>query len=93
MSKIAIIFPGQGSQYVGMGQEIAKTPIGEKLFSQADAALGFSLSNLCFEGPAEELTLTYNTQPAIVIVSLIAYQLLIAQRIKPEMTAGHSQRE
>lgn len=90
MSKIAIIFPGQGSQYVGMGQEIAKTPIGEKLFSQADAALGFSLSNLCFEGPAEELTLTYNTQPAIVIVSLIAYQLLIAQRIKPEMTAGHS---
>lgn len=90
MARIAFIFPGQASQYVGMGREIAQTPVGEKLFFQADEILGFPLSSLCFEGPAEELTLTYNTQPAIVTVSLIVNSLLAEKGIKPEMVAGHS---
>lgn len=90
MSKIAFIFPGQASQYVGMGKEISRTDIGEKLFFQADEVLGFPLSSLCFEGPEEELTKTYNTQPAILTVSVIALHLLGEKGIKPEMVAGHS---
>jgi [acyl-carrier-protein] S-malonyltransferase len=90
MTKIAFIFPGQASQYVGMGAEISRTPIGEKLFFQADELLGFPLSSLCFNGPEEELTQTFNTQPAIVTVSAIVTQLLAEKGIKPEMVAGHS---
>jgi len=90
MTKIAFIFPGQASQYVGMGQEIARTPIGEKMFFQADEMLGFPLSSLCFNGPEEELTQTFNTQPAIVTVSAIVTQLLAEKGIRPEMVAGHS---
>jgi len=90
MAKIAFIFPGQASQYVGMGKEISRTEIGEKLFFQADEILGFPLSSLCFEGPEEELTMTYNTQPAILTVSAIVFNLLGEKGIKPELVAGHS---
>ncbi|MFH1039419.1 MAG: ACP S-malonyltransferase [PVC group bacterium] len=90
MSRIAFIFPGQASQYVGMGREISRTPIGGKLFFQADEELGFPLSSLCFDGPEEELTMTYNTQPAIVTVSTIVLHLLAEKGIRPEMVAGHS---
>jgi len=90
MSRIAFIFPGQGSQYVGMGKAAAATEAGGRLFREADAALGFSLSGLCFNGPEEDLKQTYNTQPAVLTVSLIADALLREKGIVPEMTAGHS---
>jgi len=90
MSRIAFIFPGQGSQYVGMGQEASKTELGGKLFLEADEALGFPLSSLCFDGPEEELKQTYNTQPAVLTVSLIAAGLLNEKGIVPEIVAGHS---
>jgi [acyl-carrier-protein] S-malonyltransferase len=73
-----------------MGQEISRTSIGEKMFFQADELLGFPLSSLCFNGPEEELTQTFNTQPAIVTVSAIVTQLLAEKGIRPEMVAGHS---
>ncbi len=76
MSNIFALFPGQGSQKVGMGKELAEAyPLAKELFAKADEALGFELSKVCFEGPAEQLTLTEIAQPAILTVSTICFQL------------------
>ena len=76
---IAFIFPGQGAQKVGMGKSLAERyPICRDTFAEADAALGESLSGLCFEGPEERLVLTENTQPAILTVSVAAHAVLAA---------------
>ncbi|MBC7361574.1 MAG: ACP S-malonyltransferase [Candidatus Aminicenantes bacterium] len=88
MKKRLFLFPGQGSQYVGMGKDFyEKSQEARKIFKMADEVLGFSLSKLCFEGPEEELRLTSNTQPALLTVSYITYRLL---GIKPDLAAGHS---
>jgi [acyl-carrier-protein] S-malonyltransferase len=87
---IAFLFPGQGSQKVGMGVALAEAyPEARAVFAEADAALGFSLSKLCFEGPAEELTLTANAQPAILATSIAALRAL-GPGPKPGVVAGHS---
>ena len=88
---IAFVFPGQGSQRVGMGKALAaQYPVCRETFEQADAALGESMSRLCFEGPADVLTLTENTQPAIVAVSIAVFRLLKSCGIAPAFVAGHS---
>jgi len=88
---IAALFPGQGSQKVGMGRALADAfPICRDTFNEADAALGETLSRICFEGPEAELTLTENTQPAILAVSIAAYRLLASRGLTPAFVAGHS---
>lgn len=88
---IAFIFPGQGSQKVGMGQALADAhAIVRETFAEADAALGEPLSRLCFEGPEDRLTLTENTQPAILTTSVAIYRLLASRRLQPDFFAGHS---
>lgn len=86
------VFPGQGSQHVGMGVDLAREfPAAKEVFDQADDALGFSLSKLCFEGPADELMLTANSQPAILTTSIAFLRVLQAEsEMRPSMVAGHS---
>ena len=89
--KTAFLFPGQGSQYPGMGKTLAdRFAVARQTFQEADEALGFSLSKLCFEGPAEALQLTENTQPALLTVSIAAFRVLQQQGLKPDYVAGHS---
>lgn len=91
MGKTAFLFPGQASQYAGMGRDLAELfPESRAVFDEADAALGFFLSKLCFEGPEEELRLTENTQPAILTVSVAVYRALEKRGIVPDYAAGHS---
>jgi [acyl-carrier-protein] S-malonyltransferase len=89
--KIAFLCPGQGSQTVGMGRDLSdRFPIAAQTFAEADAALGFPLSRLCFEGPEADLRLTENTQPAILTVSVAAARVLAERGVTPTLAAGHS---
>lgn len=88
---IACIFPGQGSQKVGMGRALSEaSPVCRTTFEEADDALGEPLSRLCFEGPEDRLVLTENTQPAILAVSVAAWRWLESQGLRPSYMAGHS---
>lgn len=89
---IAFIFPGQGSQYAGMGKDLADNfPVARRLFEEANDALGFDLAALCFNGPEDELKLTANTQPAILAASVAALRVLEAETgLAPACAAGHS---
>lgn len=88
---LAFLFPGQGSQTVGMGKELADLyPVAKQTFEEADETLGFAISKLCFEGPEDALKLTENTQPAILAVSVAVLRILEEKGIKPSFTAGHS---
>jgi [acyl-carrier-protein] S-malonyltransferase len=91
-SAIAFLFPGQGSQYPGMGKDLAENfPAAREVFEEVDEALGFSLSRLCFEGSAEDLQLTENTQPALLSVSIAAFRSMQAGGFSaPTFVAGHS---
>jgi len=91
MTKIAFLFPGQGSQTMGMGRSLAENfPIAAQTFAEADEALGFPLSRIFLEGPEDDLRLTENTQPAILTVSVAAWRVLGEHGISPALAAGHS---
>lgn len=91
MQSCAFVFPGQGSQFVGMGADLAREcPESRRVFEVADDCLGFSLSRLCWEGPQETLRQTEFTQPAVVAVSLAVYKALEARGLTPSIVAGHS---
>jgi [acyl-carrier-protein] S-malonyltransferase len=91
MSKLAFLFPGQASQYPGMGRDLAENfPESRAVFDEADAALGFPVSKLCFEGLEDELKQTQNTQPSILTDSIAAYRVIEKRGVAPDFVAGHS---
>jgi [acyl-carrier-protein] S-malonyltransferase len=91
MGLCAFLFPGQASQYSGMGRELhEKFPAARAVFDEADRALGFSVSHICFEGSEDELKLTENTQPSVVTVSVAALRTLAEHGVTPAYVAGHS---
>ena len=92
MKRTAFIFPGQGSQYIGMGKEFHENfPVARQVFEEADDALHFPISALCFKGPPDQLKLTENTQPAILATSVAALRVLQTEDgITPQLAAGHS---
>src|SRR6266513_97096 len=89
---IAYVFPGQGSQYAGMGKDLAENfSAARQVFEEADTALGFAISDLCFNGPTDQLQLTENTQPAILTVSVAALRAMESEGFaRPDFVAGHS---
>lgn len=88
---IGLLFPGQGSQFVGMGKDLAERfPVARETFEEADEALGFALSRLCWQGPEDELVLTRNAQPAILVHSVAVWRLLQGQGLGVRIAAGHS---
>jgi [acyl-carrier-protein] S-malonyltransferase len=90
-SSIAFLFPGQGSQAVGMGKDLAALyPAARDTFAEADEVLGYKLSQLCFEGPEDQLKLTEITQPAILTTSVAAFRVLVEKGFRPGFVAGHS---
>ncbi|MDI7246345.1 MAG: ACP S-malonyltransferase [Bacillota bacterium] len=91
MHKVAFVFPGQGSQYAGMGRDLAsRYPEARRVFDEADRVLGFSISEMCFQGSPDDLALTRNTQPAVLATSVAVFEVLRAMGARPGIVAGHS---